>query len=306
MSLTRRQLLKIGVVGGTSAALTGTALAESDPAAPRDAVGMLYDATKCIGCKSCVVACANANGLSPDTRIDPLHQSPVDLNSFTKTIIKLYTPAAGESGPYSFVKRQCMHCVDPFCAAACPFHALSKDKATGVVTWNADKCIGCRYCQLACPFETPKFDWDAFNARIIKCELCKDRLDKGQEPACTFVCPKKAVIFGRRDLLLREARRRIGQSPGKYFENRVYGETEGGGTQVLYLAAVDYTKLGLPKLSADEHPSSWLRWQERIMKGFILPIGIYGAFVGFLKQNFREHDQELNEEQKKTGLLPQI
>lgn len=306
MPLTRRQLLKIGVVGGASTALTGTAFAEDDPGAPRDAVGMLYDATLCIGCKSCVVACANANGLEPDTRVDPLHQAPVDLNSFTKNIIKLYTPAPGESGPYSFVKRQCMHCVDPFCVAACPFHALSKDPTTGVVSWTADKCIGCRYCQLACPFETPKFDWDAFNARIIKCEFCKERLAKDQEPACTFVCPKKAVIFGRRDLMLREARRRIKESPGKYFEDRVYGEKEGGGTQVLYLSAVDFNKLGLPNLSPNEHPSRWLRWQERIMKGFILPIGVYGVIVGFLKQNFREHDKELNEDQKKTGLIPQI
>lgn len=306
MSLSRRQLLKIGVVGGASAALTGTAVAEEEPVAPRDAVGMLYDATLCVGCKSCVVACANANGLSPDTRLDPLHQSPSDLNSFTKNIIKLYTPAPGESGTYSFVKRQCMHCVDPFCGAACPFHALSKDKVTGVVSWDSDKCIGCRYCQLACPFETPKFDWDAFNAKIIKCEFCKERLARGQEPACTFVCPKKAVIFGRRDLLLREAHRRIEKSPGKYFDNRVYGEVEGGGTQVLYLSAVSFDKLGLPKLSADEHPSRWLRWQERVMKGFILPIGIYGVIVGFLKQNFREHDKEMNEEHKKTGLLPQI
>ncbi|HTV64632.1 MAG TPA: hypothetical protein VMD98_03460, partial [Bryocella sp.] len=111
MALSRRDLLKMGVVGGASTALTGTAMAAEEPTAPRDAVGMLYDATLCVGCKSCVVACANANGLTPDTRLDPLHQAPVDLNAFTKNIIKLYTPAAGESGSYSFVKRQCMHCV---------------------------------------------------------------------------------------------------------------------------------------------------------------------------------------------------
>src|SRR5580698_9159078 len=142
MSLTRRELLKIGVVGGTSAALTCTAMAEERPVAPHDAVGMLYDATKCVGCKSCVVACANANGLSPDTRVDPLHQSPNDLNSYTKNIIKLYK--APDGGAYSFVKRQCMHCLDPFCVAACPFHALAKNPTTGVVAWESEKCIGCR------------------------------------------------------------------------------------------------------------------------------------------------------------------
>jgi formate dehydrogenase beta subunit len=304
MSLTRRQLLKIGVVGGTSAALTCGAVAEERPVAPRDAVGMLYDATKCIGCKSCVVACASANDLSPDTRVDPLHQSPNDLNSNTKNIIKLYKSPDGNS--YSFVKRQCMHCLDPFCVAACPFHALAKNPVTGVVGWEAEKCIGCRYCQVACPYEIPKFEWEAVNARIVKCEFCKERLAKDQEPACTFVCPTKAVIFGRRDVLLREAKKRISDKPGKYFEGRVYGEKEAGGTQVLYLASVGFDKLGLPSLSADEHPSRWLKWSELAQKYFLLPLGIYGVIVACLKQNFREHAVEMNEEQKKTGLIPQL
>jgi formate dehydrogenase beta subunit len=305
MSLTRRQLLQIGGVGAASAALGCSALAEEHPTAPPQAVGMLYDATKCIGCKSCVVACASENGLSPDTRVDPLHQSPVELNSFTKTIIKLYKPADGE-GPYSFVKRQCMHCLDPFCVAACPFHALQKDRSTGVVGWEAEKCIGCRYCQVACPYEIPKFEWEALNAKIVKCEFCRDRLAKDQDPACTTVCPTKAVIFGRRDVLLKQAKTRISNTPGKYFEDRVYGEKEAGGTQVLYLSAVGFDKLGLPSLPADEHPSQWLKWSERVQKYFILPIGIYGVIVGFLKQNFREHESEMDEEQKKTGLIPQL
>jgi formate dehydrogenase beta subunit len=305
MSLTRRQLLQIGMVGGASAALGCSALAEEHPMAPPEAVGMLYDATKCIGCKSCVVACASENGLSPDTRVDPLHQSPNDLNSFTKNIIKLYTPADGQ-GPYSFVKRQCMHCLDPFCVAACPFHALEKDRSTGVVGWEAEKCIGCRYCQVACPYEIPKFEWDAVNARIVKCEFCKERLAKDEEPACTTVCPTQAVIFGRRDVLLKQAKKRITDTPSKYFDDRVYGEKEAGGTQVLYLSAVGFDKLGLPSLPADEHPSQWLKWSERVQKYFLLPIGIYGVIVGFLKQNFREHEEEMDEEQKKTGLIPQL
>ena len=210
---------------------------------------MLYDSTKCIGCKSCVVACADANGLAARHSRRSLHQAPNDLNSFTKNIIKLYKPKQATSGTFAFVKRQCMHCVDPFCVAACPFHALEKNKINGVVSWTADKCIGCRYCQLACPYQIPKFDWDAFNAKIVKCEFCKERLAEDKEPACTYVCPPKAVIFGRRDVLLREAHDRIAEHPGKYFEDRVYGEKEAGGTQVLYLSAVNFDLLGLPHLS---------------------------------------------------------
>jgi len=309
MSVTRRDLLKIGTLGGAAVAVggaIGSPAQEHVPTPPRDAVGMLYDSTKCIGCKSCVVACADANALQPDTRVDSLHQAPNDLNSFTKDIIKLYKPKYGDGGSFAFVKRQCMHCVDPFCVAACPFHALEKNKTTGVVSWTPDKCIGCRYCQLACPYQIPKFDWDSFNAKIVKCEFCKERLAAGKEPACTYVCPPKAVIFGRRDVLLREAHRRIQDHPGKYFENRVYGEKEAGGTQVLYLSAVNFDYLGLPHLSPTEHPSNWLRWQERVLKFFALPVGIYVGMVTFLKQNFREHENEMDDEHKKTGLMPQL
>ena len=309
MSVSRRDLFKITAMGGAAAAVGGAVVSpaqEHVPEPPRDAIGMLYDSTKCIGCKSCVVACADANGLEPDTRVDSLHQAPNDLNSFTKNIIKLYKPKEGEGGTFAFVKRQCMHCVDPFCVAACPFHALEKNKVNGIVSWTADKCIGCRYCQLACPYQIPKFDWDAFNAKIVKCEFCKERLAAGKEPACTYVCPPKAVIFGRRDVLLREAHRRIQEHPGKYFEDRVYGEKEAGGTQVLYLASVNYDLLGLPHVSANEHPSNWLRWQERVLKYFAVPAGIYAVMVATLRQNFREHESEMDEEHKKTGLMPQL
>ncbi|MGA9566009.1 MAG: hydrogenase 2 operon protein HybA, partial [Candidatus Korobacteraceae bacterium] len=251
-------------------------------------------------------ACAQANELAPDTTLDSIHQAPNDLNAHTKNIIKLYKGEGANANEYAFVKRQCMHCLDPFCAAACPFNALEKNKQTGVVSWTPDRCIGCRYCQIACPYEIPKFEWDAFNARVVKCEFCGPRLAKNQEPACTFVCPTHAVIFGRRDVLLNEAHKRISNSPDKYFENRVYGEHEAGGTQVLYLSHVAYSKLGLPTLPTDEHPGRWMRWSERAQKWFLLPLALYVGIVAKLKENFREHAAEMNEEHKKTGLIPQI
>ena len=93
---------------------------------PNAAVGLLYDASICIGCKACVAACAEANGTPPDTRGDALHQAPSDLNDLTRNVIKLYKPEDGSM--FSFVKRQCMHCLDPACAAGCPFQALHKDR----------------------------------------------------------------------------------------------------------------------------------------------------------------------------------
>jgi len=304
--VSRREAIRYLIPGGISAAVSvGSAQASETelPTASPDAVAMLYDATKCIGCMACVHACAEANNLKPDTRADGLHQTPTDLNEFTKNIIKLYNPV---SGPSSFVKQQCMHCLDPFCVAACPFEALEKDPVTGVVGWDAGRCIGCRYCEVACPYHVPKFEWNVVNPAIVKCEFCRHRLAKGQEPACTFVCPTHAVIFGNRTTLLDEAKERISTNPGKYFENRVYGEREAGGTQVLYLSQVSFASIGLPSLSENERPSWYLRWQKRVFKFFALPLLLYAFFVHKMRENFAEHAEELRKEKEETDFYPQL
>jgi formate dehydrogenase beta subunit len=312
MEITRRDLLqKIGTgsavmaAGGAMSAVTLTGVAHAQEGAmPAEAVGMLYDATKCIGCQTCVVACTQANGLSPDNRRDPLHQSPVDLNSRTKTIIKLYKETDGKET--SFVKQQCMHCVDPACVSACMFGGLKKDAKSGVVSWNGTYCVGCRYCEVACPYNVPKFQWEGFNPKIVKCEFCKERLAKGQEPACTTVCPKKAVIFGRREDLLKEAKRRIAANPGKYYEDRVFGEKEGGGTQVVYLSHVAFDKLGLPQPGDESIPQKYLKWQKRLYSYLVLPVGLYGLLVGTIRSNWKDHEEHMEEEQKASGLKAQL
>ena len=141
-----------------------------------------------------------------------------------------------------------MQCLDPACAAGCPFQALHKDPESGIVSWTADKCIGCRYCTITCPYHVPRFQWQGYNPRVTKCELCSQRLEKGLKPGCTTVCPTGAVIFGPRTVLLTEAKRRIRENPGRYYENKVYGETDNGGTQSLYLSRVPFEDLGLPEL----------------------------------------------------------
>jgi formate dehydrogenase beta subunit len=313
MEITRRDLLQKITTGGaalavggtvSAATLTGVAFAEETAKVLPQAVGMLYDATRCIGCQTCVVACTKANDLTPDTRRDPLHQAPGDLNNHTKTIIKLYKAADGKE--FSFVKQQCMHCIDPACAAACMFGGLKKDAKTGVVTWNGTVCVGCRYCEIACPFNVPKFRWEGFNPEIVKCEFCKERLAKGEQPACTEVCPKKAVIFGPREELMKEAKLRIAANPGKYFENRVYGEREAGGTQVLYLSHVAFDKLGLPQPGDESIPHKYLKWQKRLYSYLILPAGLYAVLVGTIRNNWKGHEEHMEEEEKTTGLRPQL
>jgi len=307
MACDRRSVLKALAGTGAVAAAGSLPVASSVKLeAPPGARAMLYDATLCIGCKTCVVACKQANERQPDSGPfeKGLYDAPLSLNEDTKNIIKLYRE---EGTPVrSYVKAQCMHCVDPACAAACMLHSLQKDPVTGVVGYDPQYCVGCRYCQMACPFGVPKYEFSKLNAKIVKCELCRHRVKDaatagadgftrypaGQGPACCEVCPRQAVIDGSREELLAEARRRIAANPGRYFEDRLYGETEAGGTQVLYLANVSYDKLGLPDLPERGVPRTAYAVQEGLYKGFVAPVVLYGLLAAVLFRNRRTGEGE--------------
>ena len=284
MSADRRSFLK-GVLGaGAAAAASSVPATASQPApeAPDDAVGLLYDTTLCIGCKTCVVACREANDLPPDNRENPLHDAPTALNARTKNIIKLYKD---EDGRRSYMKQQCMHCVDPACVGACMIGAFQK-REYGIVTWDGDRCIGCRYCQVACPYQVPKFEWESRTPQIVKCELCNHRLAAGKEPGCAEVCPRQAVIYGTREELLAEAHRRLEENPGRYVD-RVYGETDGGGTQCLYLSHIPFENLGLPELGDTSHADLNRTVQHGIYQGFVAPVALYAVLGAVAFRNRR-------------------
>ncbi len=309
MAITRRELFTRVGKGAVPAAVAATVGVDTLQAAepipvPSAAVGLLYDATICIGCKACVAACAEANDTPADTRRDFLHQAPTDLNDVTRNIIKLYKPEDGSE--FSFVKRQCMHCLDPACAAGCPFQALHKDPETGVIGWTPEKCIGCRYCTITCPYHIPRFQWAGFNPRVTKCELCRHRLEQGLKPGCTSVCPTGAVIFGPRPVLLLEGKRRIQSNPGRYYQDRIYGEHDNGGTQALYLSHVAFEKLGLPELGPESVPARTLRWQRRFYQYFALPAVLYAGLVQVIRKSIKGHEEEAHEREKRTGLRAQL
>ena len=295
MSISRRSLLKgLATVGAAAVVPRAAKAAEGVKRPPDDQlVGMLYDATLCIGCKACMVACREANHVSlpPDTT---LWDEPNDLSAHAKNVIQLFR-GAGADTRECFVKRQCMHCVDPACVSVCMFSALHKTTG-GIVAYDADKCIGCRYCQIACPFNVPKFEWASATPKIVKCELCRDRLAQGQQPACTAVCPRQAVIYGRRADLLREARRRIAASPDKYVPT-VYGEHEAGGTQVLYLSSVSFAALGLPTLGDQAVPYFTENLQHAVYQGFIAPLALYAALAIVMFKNRRGGENEVDQEE---------
>jgi len=295
----RRRVLH--VLAGSGAAAVGGAVpaaAREAKLVPPEALGMLYDTTLCVGCKACVVACREANDLEPHLDPEGLYHAPPDLNSRTKNVIKLYS----EGERRSYMKAQCMHCVDPACAGACMLGSLSKDPVTGVVGYDPQYCVGCRYCMMSCPFNVAKFEFDKALPKIVKCELCRHRFPqdgamtqvnglsrfaKGQGPACCEVCPRGAVVYGKRAELLTEAKRRIAETPGRY-QPKVYGETDGGGTQVLYLSHVPFEKLGLPQLGEQGVPHVADSIQQGIYKGFVAPVALYAALGAVMIRNRRK------------------
>jgi Fe-S-cluster-containing dehydrogenase component len=226
------------------------------------------------------------------------------LNAKTKNIIELYQDP--KSDEFAFVKKQCMHCLDPACVTGCPFGSLVK-RDLGAVTWNSSLCIGCRYCEVACPFEVPQFQWENWNPKIVKCEFCYDqRLKENLEPACTAACPTGAVIFGKRTDLLAKAKDRITVAPEKYFEQRVYGEHEAGGTQVLYLSSVSFQKIGLPKLGTVSLGHYATKVTSVIYKWLFGPMVMAGVLGFFIRRNWNRHESERLEHEKRTGFPDQL
>jgi len=306
--LGRREFFQWVTAGTVGGAALGSATAEASQrhaGDDADLVAMLYDAAVCTGCKACVVACSEANDLPPDPGFsDGRYQAPTMLNAHTANIIALCGDPQDAEG-HSFVKKQCMHCLDPACASGCPFGALDK-REDGVVQWHASLCIGCRFCEVSCPFEVPKFEWDEFNPEIVKCEFCRHRLDEGEQPACTDVCPTGAVIFGTREELLAEAHSRIEATPELYYEQRVYGETDAGGTQVLYLSRLPFTELGLPDVWQYSIPGWAGTIQHVLYKFMAIPALLYTALVAIVWRRWRTHLEHAEHVEAETGLKDQL
>jgi formate dehydrogenase iron-sulfur subunit len=189
---------------------------------------ILIDITRCNGCEECVLACKEENELGPD-RLRPGQQA-VDGLSATRFSTVLRLPDD------HFVRQQCRHCLEPACVSACLVGAMQKTPE-GPVIYDSELCMGCRYCLVACPYGIPRYEWDDAAPLVRKCTLCYPRIQEGKEPACVEACPEDALLFGERDDLLAEARRRIKQNPGRYVDH-VFGEKEVGGTSVLYLADI--------------------------------------------------------------------
>jgi len=232
----RRSFLKIA---GAAGATLGAGSLEAQDGPGDEFVGVLCDTTRCIGCRQCEVACAEAHDLPVP---DPVNDGALEEERKTSpdqwTVVNRYETDKGTV----YVKKQCMHCWQPACAAACLTNAMYKTQE-GPVIWRESKCMGCRYCMVSCPYEIPKFEYDSINPKIQKCIMCWERLEVGEIPACVNACPADALMFGTRRQLTEIARIRIYNHPENY-HHHIYGEHEVGGSSWLYLSSVTFDQLG--------------------------------------------------------------
>jgi len=191
-------------------------------------VAILTDVTRCTGCEACVGACKKEYHLGPDR---PWRQKGAidDLSSTRHTTI-LSRPGG------RYVRKQCRHCNQAACVSACLVGAMQKTP-DGPVIYDEKKCMGCRYCMVACPYSIPRYDWNKAVPYVHKCTMCYTRIKTGKQPACIEACPEEATIFGPRDEILALARQRLKTEPQKYLQE-IYGEKEVGGTSVLYISDI--------------------------------------------------------------------
>lgn len=243
---------------------------------------ILTDITKCIGCLECVSACKKTYDLETDV--------PRRWQKYDGLSAKNWTSIVSKPDNH-YVRKQCRHCLEPACASACPVGALSKDPL-GPVVYDGDKCLGCRYCMMACPYGIPRYDWDSTVPYIRKCIMCLPRLKEGRQPACTEVCPEGATIFGDRDKMIAKAHKRIKENPGKYIDH-VWGEDEVGGTGVLYISDIDLGFLAYQsKLGTTPLPETTSAAMKSVPYAFA---GMGGVMLGLnwiIKRRMKREQEE--------------
>jgi formate dehydrogenase iron-sulfur subunit len=287
MTLNRRKFFKVIGVTGTALAI-GKDLQSAPKAENKiEFSGVLYDSTKCAGCQTCEVSCAEANGLPAP--VETIQAGVVrKTDESHRTVVNAFNSSKGEV----YLKKQCMHCNEPACTAACLTGAMYKTKE-GAVIWRGNKCMGCRYCMVSCPFDIPKFEYHSANPKIEKCNMCYNRLMEGKIPACVENCPAEALIFGKRRDLIKEARKRIAANPEQY-EDHIYGEHEAGGTGFLYLSGVPFDELGLnTSIQTESYPKLSKGFLYSVPTIFVLwPAILLGIREATKNNNNKEEDNE--------------
>ena len=306
MKISRRDFLKGAAVTGGAVLLSNLAknstqvlAAAPDANARPDGFAMLSDTTRCIGCRSCEVACNQSNNL-PTPKVSLTDTSV--FNEIRRTDAGAYTVVnryqkEGWTKPI-YRKQQCMHCAEPACASACLVKALHKSPE-GPVIYDESLCIGCRYCMTACPFYVPTFEYnDAGSPAIQKCFMCYQKITQGGTPACAQVCPSKAITFGKRSDLIKEANTRITNAPNQYI-NHIYGETEAGGTDWLYISGVPFADLNLPtNVGTTAYPELTKDFLTAVPVVLVAWPALFGGIYAWMKHREKADEPESQNQEK--------
>lgn len=304
MGISRRKFLKAAAVAGGASLLGKSQLAQGGEhfTGYSDRFGVLTDLTRCVGCRSCEVACNEANKLPPP-KISFEDQSVFEktrrTDAQTYTVVNRY-PNPKPDGPPIYVKHQCRHCDEPACASACLVKAFRKTPE-GAVAYNKDVCVGCRYCMTACPFYVPAYEYnDPFSPEVRKCTMCYDtRISKGGIPACVEACPMEVMAFGKRSDLIRLARERIMEHPDRYVDH-IYGQHEVGGTSWLYISGVPFEKLGFAMdLGTKPYPELTRGFLSMVPAVLVIWPALLGGFYMFTQHREQmDMDEETIPEEK--------
>jgi formate dehydrogenase iron-sulfur subunit len=298
-NLSRRSWLKSTLAISAASCVSVNELNSADPEAhSNDRYGVLVDTTVCIGCRNCEWACKTVHNM-PSEGFNTYKDREIFKNfrrpdPSALTVVNEYENKKNPLLPID-VKMQCMHCDYPSCSSACIVGAFKKQK-NGAVTWDTDKCIGCRYCMVACPFQVPTFDYDkALRPDIKKCDFCFSRTSKGELPGCVNICPVEALTYGPKPFLIKEARDRIKRKPELYLD-KIFGEYDAGGTSWIYLASKNFYEIGFPKVSTRPAPGVTEAIQHGIFAYFVPPLALYSMLGGMMWYTKRR--QAMEEEDK--------
>ncbi len=302
MGVSRREFLKtVGVSGVAGSALgvsAGRAEASERVEPWDELMGVLVDIPLCIGCRRCEFACKEAAMQASEARGETKQAEwfrPDAMETFEDksvfdderlrrpephchTKINRFPNLQDASKPI-YTKVNCFHCVDPACMSACIVGAFRK-LPDGPVVYDTWKCMGCRYCMVACPFGIPVYEYDnLLTPQVRKCTMCADEgnPNRGKVPACVKICPQEVMTYGKRSELLEMAHEKIRTQPDVYIDH-VYGEHEVGGTSWLYLAPKEYSfeELEFLKLDSKAPPRLTESIQHGVFNRFFPPLAWYG------------------------------
>jgi formate dehydrogenase iron-sulfur subunit len=289
MNISRRRFLAVtgAMVAASAAGNPKNACAARKPKAPPNPYGCVVDLTACVGCRTCEQACNRVNHLPPPKeRLDDrtvLDQKRRPSTGAFTVINRYYSGSLDQQNQLvpTYVKVQCMHCQDPACASACITGALHKQE-NGAVTYDKSRCVGCRYCLVACPFQVPAYEYfDPLSPRVRKCTFCYDRISQDGKPGCAAACPMEAITFGNRKMLLEVTRRKIAANPMRYI-NKIYGEFEVGGTSWMYISKEPFEKLGFLTLPHYPMPHLTETIQHTIFSYMWAPITLFTILAGVM------------------------